>query len=593
MSVKLPLRPVGRVLLRVPGSRSQWIGPIDPPANAANADPSQLLVLSHDGFAKVHDIPEDAFQEIVIEGRMHRVLRPTFELPAHSGYFSLQGDAELLRALLKRAKKWNPDLGSLVETSQQLIRAFETGLASERLSEDDRAREWARLRAAQSLLDDVAGRLQLDSELMQLVVLELRSLPAVRAQLNAEQQQELDRKREELRNELRPELEAAQKELAEARAATQRAREELTTLVGEVETTVQSIVAKSVPMLTEHALFRALYSAQPRPRPPVAEISSDVRALTSPTDITRATMSAAVASHVDPFVLRLLTSLLVGSGLVLLGGTSADRAALAAARLLASGGAVRVSVTPAIFGSAELLNAPCSPVGEGDAPAATLGEFLRRAACEDRVSLVILQGCNRAPPENSLLELMEFTMPPRGVHRLAWTNRRGDVEETPIDGRVLFVGTLVNAETTFRIPVSLAHRIPALWADRSETPRAVLENASPWTATRATAEAWRIVGERLPAIDGSAIRSFREMFPDTEPEAIVAAYAQRVGAAFGSDASTGFGEALAALVAGRAPQDRLEQVARQLPAQVRDAFDVAIKSSTDSLSRYYAEEQHG
>ena len=74
------------------------------------------------------------------------------------------------------------------------------------------------LASGTALLDDFASRLQLDSELMQLVVLQLRDLPAIRAQLNAEQQQELDRKREELRNELRPELDAARKELAEAQA---------------------------------------------------------------------------------------------------------------------------------------------------------------------------------------------------------------------------------------------------------------------------------------------------------------------------------------------------------------------------------------
>lgn len=603
MTVKLPVRPIGRVLLRVPGPTPQWVGPIDPPAIAGNADPSQLLVVASDRLLRVHDFPEEAFQDIMVEGKTHRLLRPAFDLSAHSGYFSLESDEELFRALLRRVKKWNPELADVVEPAQKLIKAFEAGVTNEYLTEDERLREGARLRAARALLRGLESRLRLESGLMEFVVIELLELPLVKAQIEVKKKQVSDHSREELRAQMQQEMDAARQTLLDTQAATERARTEHRQLEATMVATVQAIVSQAVPKLTEHALFRALDAqtpVQPQRSPAVelepvriAQARDEVRRLTSRAEIAKMHLSAAAANHVDPFVLHVLTSLLAGTGMVLLGGACADRAARAAAGVLASGSAVRVSVTAATFGMTDLLNAACSPVGENDPPAATLGEFLQRVAHEDGLSLVILQGCNRAPLESSLLELIEIASAPRGVRRLAWTDRRGEVEEARIDGRVLFVGSLASGQTTFTIPMALAHRLPLLWADRNVTPTAALETAAPWVPTRVTFDAWKLPEETLSTLDEAMHRAFTASFPQADSGAVVATYLRLVGAAFGKNIHLGTAEAFAALVAGRSSQDRWMEFAKQLPAEVHGAFASAVQASSQHLSRYYAEEQHG
>jgi hypothetical protein len=354
---------------------------------------------------------------------------------------------------------------------------------------------------------------------------------------------------------------------------------------------VQTMLVDGVNKLAQDVLIQSLLSwtSKSADRPSNAVTGVQPRIISKQAELSAAIAPAADAAGVDAYMLSVATAILGGNGLLLLAGSDANNAAQAAAVLLASNNSCRVAVASTMFGQSDLLSAPCSRVMASDAhaPACRLGEFLREAMSREHVSVVILQGCNRAPLENVLLELLEIKSQ-SGIERsVEWVDVGGEVQTVRIDRRIAFVGTLTGGPSTFMIPKIMESRIPILWADRQVSPIDETLRPSMQEPTLVAFTHWRSLGNNDVPTAVAPIKTFRSQTATPSSALHLTDYVRRVAAAIGDD-DVGVAEAIAALVSGRASKDAQQSIGDSMSAKAKKTFTSSVVSS-DAVTRTYCE----
>jgi hypothetical protein len=215
--------------------------------------------------------------------------------------------------------------------------------------------------------------------------------------------------------------------------------------------------------LTRVLLDKASVPLAP-PFSPTADGTCAERRLETIEALCNATSDRALAFGLDPLLAITAAGLLLGRRCMLVGGASAAQLSTVIADALGGQRVYRVRMSPTLFCVSDLLAVPVAAVGSDEV--APLGDRLADAAAHTEVAVLILQGCNRAPPEGVLADLLEGVTPGAGGLLTPWVDRRGVFRGAKLDGRLLVVGTLVEGSTSFRVPEALAARVPLIDADR-------------------------------------------------------------------------------------------------------------------------------
>lgn len=523
-------KPVGPVFVRLGSATDRWIGPIE----FAWTNGSWHAQPAAGGFVDIVCIPGEQLQNIKLEAFSVRVLRPGQHLPAPCGSWNVQDDETLLRTLSKWAKRLSPELGDALRTARETWRRYAEGIAE--LGETARSHDIARKEAIDALLErteDVVANAQV-------VVEAVLEHPVIQAQLRAE----IDRRASEAEAEIREQglerltdlraqiakEEATLTDLAEStgqqKELLQRQRRELTDLsarrehlAGQIAADTQELVAgmlaDPIGQLLREPLVRGLIAnSRPSgaPIPPVGalpdlNVASDAVPEASVDEVSGKLRVFSASADLDPQVGSSLMAAVVTGRATMLSGARALSLATTFGRLASGPNAWFVHTPASIFGLGDLLDSPASRSFSESGDAARLGDVLTAAADSEHWVCVILVGVNRAPLELVLGDIVSILDVEGDRARIPWQPEASELSRAVrIGGPVRWLATMAAGKTTFKIPVSLAHRVAFVDCDRESS----LETAS-------------FLDTMLPAsrLAVAAVESFRSTASEwSEPDAL-------------------------------------------------------------------------
>lgn len=192
----------------------------------------------------------------------------------------------------------------------------------------------------------------------------------------------------------------------------------------------------------------------------------DIKVIENSESLKKAVVAWSYNTGVDPYVMQISLSAVMAHRITLISGAHSERLAVALASTVAGECAVRVSVNTAVFGIGDLMNAPVNPVGATYFERSyTLGEFFVERGCDGPI-LVILSGCNRAPPEVILPELL---LPMGGgANAICWSRTETQISTAVLSSRLKVIGTLHNGDATYGIPSELSRQLAFVPSDHQE-----------------------------------------------------------------------------------------------------------------------------
>ena len=468
------------------------------------------------------------------------------------GYQCVASDAQLIEHLRKRISSLDRKVLDGLGVTKKLLRHYVDAIEAAGLGDDEAAKEEARRDAATALIEG------LDAEVAHLddIVGLLMENPRIAEDLNAKSEVELQRRREQWESELAQEYQAAVDSLTAKKREIETATQELGALRASITTAVEDILEAPLDALVRHGFLDGLRRSlhiEAVHSPPATPSSSSAGALETITKVDRLKEAAVAWSYgagVDPYVMQVALAAVLSHRVTLISGANAERLAIALASTFAGDRAVRVSVGTAVFGVADLMNAPASPVGStcfDRAP--TLGDFLAEQTLENTVA-VILSGCNRAPPE---VVLPEFLLPLGGVSAvLGWSRAATQISTVELSPRVRIIGTLHQGDATYRVPPELSRQLGFIPADRRELEGIPMLAHPVPLPSRITPEIWDLLqspGEDADVVTlVSWLRERGVGLPPDELMHVLTTYLHLLG-----DTQRALAEAIAGLLLGRDP----------------------------------------
>lgn len=552
--------PIGLALIARPGQPNVWLAPFEAHVQPGGAFEHRFS----SGFAHLLALDAERFFDSIVDGIRRRFIDGAALEPASSGAFAVQSDKDLVVGLGRRLRRWDREALAAVGTTQAMLDAYARALALSAAAEpsgQDEAREEAisALLAAEGASRESAGRL----------AEAVARHPAVAGAIDARIAEEVGQRRAELDAEFsghRAELEASMarevadsearlSELCDERAVVERAIGELENELG---LAVERHVAGGLPQLADHVMTRVLLgkasASTTEPRDVSADAASAVRRLDSIEALRNATSARALASGLDPLLAVAAAGLLLGRRCLLIGGAAGAQLSTVLAVTLGGERVYRIHMSPTLFSVSDLLAVPVAGVGTDKV--APLGDQLAEAAVRGEVAALILHGCNRAPPEGALADLIDALTPGAGGLFAPWDDRRGNQSVALLDGRLLVVGTLVEGSTSFRVPEALAARVPLVDADRRLVEVGLHAPETPVDATAVGDDLWEAL-IRLEAPTSRALE-WRAATGGTDSERALRRYLGIVSAVL-SEPSAAF-ESLLAMTVGRPAFERAEVV---------------------------------
>jgi hypothetical protein len=584
--------PIGDLFIRIAATSSHWIGPFTERdiSTLDKVEPS-LACDNSTGFIRLYHIDERMLQLIHIHDGEHLLLRPRLQLPSPIGYFNTESDAELVKALamLVRRQESPIEAARLMRkrTVHEAIDILSVGDDATR----DRSRDAARLEAALALNKD----LEMDEEEEQKVKLFLKRLPLVeeiRAELRAAYEQqhaaEFVKRREDAQAALDAESFNSKQELAEVRAeiAVLRSAEEQT--ITQTKAALASVIENAAARIAEHAVIRRVGTSllnRSLERHDNGTTAPSLRA-SSLNDISDHAISVANFRGEDTYIVNVMTAIMAGSQMTLVAGVRAFGLAVTVARCLGGGGACVVPIAPTMFSLRDLMNAACASVSRLPCHAASLFEFISNAMHQQELSIVILQGINRAPPENVLLELAELAAEEDQDNQFRWRDFDGVLQQVRLDKRVLFLATLTTGSATFQISRELGARLPLIYSDRRVLPGTTKATQEAPPALSVPFEVWQPADLYTCNEQGPTISKLTSLPQYDALTPFIGKYLKRVCGMLGSE-EVGLAEGIWALTCGRLEDKMLKEVATCFSAQQAGLLSAAIERGDSRKVRRY------
>lgn len=585
-SLQVRCSPVARVMVTASSLRERWLGPLDA-QQAVGVSEGLATAAARNGFGQLRVIPDDDKCSVEIDGVDCVLFRHDKELPDPAGLFDAQSDLELFRAILKRARKWNPKAAAGLGATRQVFEEYIRSLSEATLIAEDRLREDARVEAAKEALrefDAIAGA---DSQFLESVVDELLEHESVRRKIESVHESQLAERKLELEREASDALADARRQVVDAREEVARARKELEQIPSAMHRAVQSALAEGVNKLSQDILIQSLlkWTSTPALDPHRASQADRPGIISERKELLQAIAPAASASGLDAYTLGVGVSLLAGSGLLLLAGPTANSAAQGIASVLSGAAVCRVAVASTMFGQADLLTAACTTIGHSTClNGYRVGDFLREAMSREHVSTLILQGCNRAPIESVVLDVLEAEQIANGNRSFAWIDANGKPQSITIDRRVVILGTLTPGVSTFQIPIRMQLRLPVLWAGRETKSGVQWQSQDTLPQTAVASELWSSLGSGAGHAAGESLNALHRHFQAASPRRL-SQYVARIVDAIG-DVDIGVGEALAALASGRISKETRSAIEASMSDRAREVFSRAVANDESEVGSF-------
>jgi hypothetical protein len=578
-----PSRPRGQALILLPDS-SRCIGLFEPKSD--NPEENALTCDTSSGFIRSYDVDESLIQAVQIDDTDHSILRPD-SLLSPSGYFSVQTDLELVRTLANLVRRESETADAELFRKRAIDDALRI-LSPEGGGSRDRARDGARLEAAQALKHDLVTG---DHEREQIQKI-LESLPAVetlKSELNAafekEHAQRFAEIHEEVRAAFEAEQETANQDLTDTISKTNALKSEAVQLVSETKTALGSLIDHAVSKIAEHTVVRELLRLN-EGSSWSSTVMAPTRALQSLDAISEHVLAVAGSRGEDPYVAGVLAALMAGSQITLLAGSRAFPLASTIAYSLGGGGACVVPITPTIFSFGDLLNAPCGPMKELPCHGDCLGEFITKSMQGNALSVVILQGLNRTPPEDLLLELIDsafgdFDQPIR------WRDLNGKVRTILLDRRILFLATLTEGPSIHPIPREFGSRLPLLWSERREMPERA-DRKAPVPCVSVLFDTWKTTANHKCEGEGAIVGKLKSFPSYAALHDVISKLVGNVCGMLGSD-NVGTVEAIWSITCGRLQDEELKAIASNFTSDQAQRLYAAINSGESERVKSYFE----
>lgn len=506
-------------------------------------------------------IDAEAFTKIQIGDQRISLL---LDLGKPCGYLCAATDAQLLEHLRKRISKFDRGALEAIEVSKQLLSRYAVAIEKAGFGDDD-AKEEAWREAAELLVEG----LDTEGAALASTVDALMAHPLVREAIAAREEQAIDVVRKRWEMAVAAEHQRTTETLRSLKEEIETNEVRLSGLRAGIDEAVGDILKRPITALARHGLLAALQSSllgTARPLqafacapPPHEEVGGvKLAAIGEGEELIRAIASWNVSTGIDPYLLQVSLAAILAHQVSLISGALGERLALALAMTLAGDRSVRLPVGSAVFELSDLMCAPvvplgATPIGRGQ----TLADFLSSTVGDDP-AVVILAGCNRAPPEIALTEFLPTLGD--GPLRLTWRCEGGSLALVTLGPNVRFLGTLAEGGATHPVPADLSARLPLIPADHRVMPRlppmatrdknAVPGLLKPPSPTRIDPGLWATLQATHPSDDtyDKAIWLAERgvALPIAVSARILALYQLLLG-----DQTVGMAEAMAALILGR------------------------------------------
>ena len=579
----LPL--IGRGLVALTNSQTRYVGLFEQNEDQNDAgDDTRLRCDISTGFLRTYEMDQSAFQKIRLDGHERVVLKPDATLSPPSGYFNVQADADLIKALANVLRRDASNSAEARMFQKRIVEQSISLLASAGHGSRDRQRDEARLEAARALASDTKA---LETEVAEIEKI-LESLPSVQ-KLKEGLKAELEAR---LAAEMFDERTKAQTALAEdqikAQASLEAVKAQTEEVLEQAKRSVEALMDNAAGALTEYAVVRRLFETSPKSRPKASAVEAHVvPPLGSLDEIWAKIVATARARGDDSFIAGSAAGLMAGSQIVLLTGLRAVSLAITLSHAIGGGGACIAPVAPTMFALGDLLNAPVSPIDRIPCYADVLGDFLVGAMEKSHVSVVVLQGINRAPPENILLELADEALGSLQDKWLRWRASSGEIRDVSIDGRILFLGTVTDGAATFRFSNDLAIKLPVVLADRQEVMGA--DSLSSVAANSVPFEVWQKTSDFELQDQNPSIKKLVLLKQYRALARILPRYVTNVCGLLTS-AEVGVAEAVWALTFGRLEDSELKGVLGELAEnQARKFVAMVDAGETVRVRRFFGQ----
>lgn len=459
--------PVGAALIACPDRPGVWLAPFE--VHVARNGAFEHGFSS--GFVRLLAVDNAQFFDVTIDGARRRLVDSAALVPETLGVFAVQSDEDLIAGLGRRLRRWDAKAFEAIGMTQAALdghaRAL-TRVADAEPAGQDEARQEAvgALLTAGTASRESVGRLA-EAIARHPAVTDVLIERLATDRRRAELESELAAHRAELEASVAREVAAGEARLAELQQQHAEVERGIQALEDELTQAVERQVEGGLPRLADHVMTRVLLAKAPAAATPLdvdSPVTVNVRELDSVEALRNATSAHALASGLDPLLAVTAAGLLLGRRCLLVGGAGAAQLSTALAQALGGERVYRVRTSPTLFSASDLLALPVAAVGTSEV--APLGDRLAEAAARPEVAVLILHGCNRAPPEGAFADLVEAVTPGAGGLSVPWTDRRGVARVARLDNRLLVIGTLVEGSTSFRVPEALATRVPLIDADR-------------------------------------------------------------------------------------------------------------------------------
>ena len=579
---------IGRPLIRVVGEGDHWVTLPESFVVTEQHGHSSLHVSGLEGVIAVFDIDADSFENVIVDGREYLLL---LDLGIAKGYQCVASDAQLMEHLRKRISNIDRNVLVSLGVTKNLLRKYIDTLENAGLGGDDAEKEFARKDAAEELIEGIETEVSYLDDIAGILL----ENPRIADGLKAKTEEELQRRREEFELELIQEKKKAIEKLKSTNKEIKTASQDLEALHSSVRKVMAEILETPHEALVKHglldSLWRSLHLESVQATPVVSKsITSDtLEEITDIQTINKAISAWSFGAGVDPYVVQVALAAVLSHRVTLISGVNAERLAIALASTFAGDSAVRVSVGAAVFGIADLMNLPVTPVGATRLNhGLTLGEFLSQQ--EDGVmSAVILSGCNRAPPE---VILPEFLLPFAGdTTMLSWSKANGQNSTLELSPRVKIIGTLIRGDTTYSIPQVISRQLGFLPADYIEFEDIPIPANSIPLPSRITPDLWNtlLAPCEIANIEG-AITLLRKMDASLPPDmlkSILLTYVNLLG-----DEQRALAEAIAGLLLGRDTLPDFTQFQDVIEEPIHQRLSTLANSTAwKEASRYFKPEK--
>lgn len=605
--------PIGVPLIRLPEDASEetWIGPIECKVVDDRMESRPKIQFHIDsGFVRIHRVDSGSIQDIFIEGRSRKFLRPDVTVQRDIGLFCAQSDEDLLQSLLTRIRRWSPGTAEALGVTKRVLDSYIATFVAQNLVSDDLARETARAEAAQKLVLQMVSSYKQSEE----IINAFYASPKIAQSISEKVEAEVVAKRKERERDIDAELTkerlalvdlqakitGTEKQLTDTEMRLARAVEEEKEKTEKIEKIASELFAKCignaeeqiVSRLMENSIIRTLstrfQSREGQKDVAVRDNDSSARPyLTDVAEFRPLVGPTAVQFGVDSANLAIAIALAAASGILYTFGDCASSLARATALLIGGPSARVVYISPATFSVSDLMSSPISPVGDQSVEPESLGDFLAHRSRTGAVSVVVLEGVNRAPFESALRDIVTALKTNGGARAIPYRKSNGSEAYSVIGNGTIFLGALVHGETTFSIPVEYATSFPVLLAEKDRSPPGTSETFN--VSSGFSVQAWKELNAPLPATLTSALGQIaaNETLATVEG---MDRFVSRAAAVIG-DADRALIESVIAFSCGRLSEDHLKGIGSNLSERIRKTLDGRIQAAQFEAAAKYFEKR--